>query len=161
MKKIVKYSLDAALAVILFFIALIFLLSLLGIKPYIVLSGSMEPTIPVGSLCFVDTGADYARLEEGEIIAYETGSGLLVTHRVISITAEGIETGGDANAVSDGIVVTEENYYGKTRFWIPVAGYVLQWMQLHLTWLLGLGLAVVAGAGIREALQKPRSADIE
>ena len=84
-------------------------LMLLGFRPYIVLSGSMEPALHVG-----------------DIIAYEAGNGALVTHRVITITAQGMETKGDANEVSDGITTTKENFHGKTIGSIPGIGYIVK-----------------------------------
>lgn len=102
---------------------------LIGIKPYITLSGSMEPKIHTGSLCFVDTHARYEQMEEGDVVAFETTAGSLVTHRILSITPEGMETKGDANESSDGISVTEQNFCGKTLFSIPYAGYGVAALQ--------------------------------
>ena len=90
-------------------------LMLLGFRPYIVLSGSMEPALHVGSICMVNTKAEY-----------EAGNGALVTHRVITITAQGMETKGDANEVSDGITTTKENFHGKTIGSIPGIGYIVK-----------------------------------
>ena len=53
----------------------------------------------------------------------------MVTHRVISILEEGIETKGDSNEISDGISTTEENFCGKTLFSIPYIGYILSYLQ--------------------------------
>ena len=102
------------------------ILLLLGFRPYIVLSGSMEPQIHVGSICLVNTEAGYDDIHVGDIIAYEAGNGALVTHRVITITAQGMETKGDANEVSDGITTTEENFHGKTVGSIPGIGYMVK-----------------------------------
>lgn len=101
-------------------------LMLLGFRPYIVLSGSMEPALHVGSICMVNTKAEYDDIHVGDIIAYEAGNGALVTHRVITITAQGMETKGDANEVSDGITTTKENFHGKTIGSIPGIGYIVK-----------------------------------
>ena len=101
----------------------------LGFKPYITMSGSMEPNIHTGSVCIVDTKARYEDIQVKDVISYRKSNGTLVTHRVIAITEEGMETKGDNNDISDGISTTEENFHGKTLFSIPYAGYALKWLQ--------------------------------
>lgn len=93
-------------------IMVVLLITVCGIKPYITMSGSMEPNVKTGSICFVNTNADYDDILVGDVIAFETPTGGMVTHRVISITEEGMETQGDANDVSDGISTTRENFAG-------------------------------------------------
>ena len=84
----------------------------------------MEPEIMTGSICFVDTNTVYDDISKGDIVAFETATGIMVTHRVISVTDFGLETKGDANEVSDGISTTKDNYAGKTIFSIPYLGYI-------------------------------------
>lgn len=86
-----------------------------GIRPVVVLSGSMEPAIMTGDLIFIhDT--DAAGVREGDVICYLT-SGQAVTHRVMSInTGEDGETRyitrGDANNTEDRLPVTGEQIQG-------------------------------------------------
>lgn len=112
-----------------------------GIRSYVVMSGSMEPEIPVGSLCFVDTNREYEDVEKGDIIAFESASGVLVTHRAAEVTAQGIVTKGDSNDVPDAAVTTEENFAGETMAWVPYAGYAV-----HVLALPGVKAAVAAAA---------------
>ena len=100
-----------------------------GIKPYIVLSGSMEPNIHTGSVCFVDTNVKYEDILVNDVIAFETKTNALVTHRVINITSHGFETKGDNNNSSDGISTTQSNFRGQTLFSIPYLGYFSQFLQ--------------------------------
>ena len=97
--------------------------------PYIVLSGSMEPSIRTGSLCVVDTGYPFGQVQTGDVIAFETGTGQLVTHRVVSALDGYLETKGDANQVSDGFTTDEGNYRGRTIFSIPWLGYAVDFLQ--------------------------------
>lgn len=90
-----------------------------GIRTYLVRSGSMEPAVHTGSVCLVDTRVAYDDIRTGEIVAYRSKLGGLVTHRVIAVTGEGLETKGDANDLTDGIAVTAENYLGRTCFVFP------------------------------------------
>lgn len=96
-----------------------------GIVPYVVLSGSMEPTIETGSLCFINKNTDFDNVQEKDIIAFKLKDGTLVTHRAISISYEGIQTKGDNNKNLDGGIVTEKSFVGKNIFWIPKIGYAV------------------------------------
>ena len=60
---------------------------LVGLTPYAVLSGSMEPQYPVGSLIYVKD-ADPSSVEVGQAITFRQGSGTLVTHQVYEIDSE-------------------------------------------------------------------------
>ena len=101
---------------------------LFGYKPLVVLSGSMEPTIKTGSLCFINKHAKYEKIKEKDIIAFKM-EGTLVTHRVYSVTDEGFETKGDNNDDKDGSLVTKDNFVGKNIFWIPKVGYGVKLVQ--------------------------------
>lgn len=125
-------------------IVAVLILFLCGIRPYITMSGSMEPEIQTGSICFVNTRAKYEDIQEGNVIAYEIPNGGLVTHRVISISEAGMETKGDANAVSDGITTTPNNFHGKTVFSVPRVGYVLKYLQQPQ----GVAIILIAVVGI-------------
>lgn len=112
---------------------LIFILSMrilecAGIQSYIVRSGSMEPAIMTGSVCFVDTRVQYEDIRENDVIAFEHGK-IRVTHRVTQITEDGFITKGDNNDQSDGLTTNKGNYIGKSIFVIPWLGYVLSSIQ--------------------------------
>ena len=98
-------------------------LYIVGIVPYVILSGSMEPTIKTGSLCFINKHAQYENIKKKDIIAFKLEDGTLVTHRVKDITNGGIVTKGDNNKKEDAVITTKLNYVGKNVFWIPALGY--------------------------------------
>jgi len=108
---------------------LFLILYVFGIVPYAVLSGSMEPTIETGSVCFINKHADYDSIKEDDIIAFQMKNGTLVTHRVVEVTDSGLTTKGDNNEDIDGSITTEENFVGKNIFWIPKIGYVIRAFQ--------------------------------
>ena len=66
-----------------------------------VISGSMEPKIPVGSLIIVEP-REASQVEEGEVIAFMS-NGSVITHRVVeNLSFEGeFVTKGDANLQED------------------------------------------------------------
>lgn len=95
---------------------------LYGIRPVYIKSGSMEPALPVGSLCFVNTKVDRSTLEPGDMIAFSAG-GMEVAHRIIRETKQGFHTKGDANNSPDAGIVFPEQVKGKILVAIPYLGY--------------------------------------
>ncbi|WP_244857956.1 signal peptidase I [Agromyces archimandritae] len=115
----------------------------LGIRPVVVVSGSMEPTLPVGSVALIQP-VSYDDVAVGDIVTVQRPRGLgLVTHRVIEKTtvdgAPALELQGDANAVPDPepYVVDE---ISRTVFHIPGLG--------HLAIFLQNGNGIIAAVGI-------------
>lgn len=87
----------------------------LGYRPVIVLSGSMEPTIHTGDMILLHK-TDTAKLKEGDVICYLV-SGKAITHRIVEISAKEAEqvnyiTQGDANNAADQQPVTEAQVQG-------------------------------------------------
>ena len=76
---------------------------LFGLTPYAVLSGSMEPEYPTGSLIYV-RDVDPADVAVGDAITFELESGALVTHEVYEIDsdARAFRTQGIANIDAGG-----------------------------------------------------------
>lgn len=100
---------------------------LIGIKPYFVPTGSMEPNLHAKSLVFVNERFDYTELEIGDIIVYEREyDDLLIIHRIIEITDDGVYTKGDANPVADGICITPNIFIGKCIYVIPKLGAIFE-----------------------------------
>ena len=115
-------SLLYPIAVVLLFVAVYFLLPF---RLVAVVSGSMEPTIPTGSLCIVNIRVPYEEIREGDVIVYlRKSDGLRIIHRVIAVTDEGLVTKGDHNQIADGLSTTAENFYGKSLLHIPGLGKI-------------------------------------
>ncbi|MFC0682303.1 signal peptidase I [Lysobacter korlensis] len=101
-----------------------------GATPLAVLTPSMEPTLPVGTLVVVKpTPVQDVRL--GDVITYQIkpGDPTLVTHRVVevrSISTGDIEflTKGDNNDATDPTVVTAPQLKGKVWYSVPLAGFI-------------------------------------
>lgn len=127
--KITKAVLNIIMTIIIIFGILFVGLFVCGIEPYVVESGSMSPTIELGSLCFVDKNANYDDMKVGDIIAFRIKNGAYVTHRIKSITEEGLETKGDASSAIDSDITTRDNFIGKNIFSIPKAGFVVKNIQ--------------------------------
>lgn len=98
---------------------------LFGYHIYSVVSGSMEPAIPVGSLVYI-AEAEPGEVMAGEIVAFygARDSASIITHRVVEnrpMMGELI-TKGDANPENDMTPVPYENFIGKVVRQIPGAG---------------------------------------
>ena len=108
----------------------------IGIRPYIVLSGSMEDEIKTGSVAYVDTKVKAEEIKEGDIIAFNMGA-KQITHRVVSINSDKtFTTKGDANNVIDANSVKFSNCLGKTIFSLPYLGYILGAAQTKLGYII-------------------------
>ncbi len=98
---------------------------LMGLQTYHVMSGSMEPAIPTGSLVYVRS-ADPMKLEKEDIIAFYQGDEVIM-HRVVKNNKfdELLKTKGDANPTEDFSEVPYEQVIGKVIRHIPVLGQVM------------------------------------
>ena len=128
-QKVIKVLVNTLVTLILIVGITFIVLFIAGIEPYVVESGSMQPTIETRSVSFINKNIKYQDIKENDIIAFRALSGDKVTHRAINITSEGIETKGDSNENSDGISTKEDNYLGKNIFSIPKAGYAVKFTQ--------------------------------
>ncbi len=108
---------------------------LFGFQVYTVLSGSMEPTYPTGSLIYVKE-VDYTDLEAGDVITFMLNEDTVATHRIVGVvpdeedpTVLRFRTKGDANDAEDGKLVHYKNIIGSPVFAIPFLGYVINYIQ--------------------------------
>ena len=103
----------------------------LGYKPFIVLSGSMEPSIMTGDMVFVKE-TDPDSLKVGDVIAYKSGSAV-VTHRTVEVKSENGETRyvtqGDANNAADQGMVKPADVEGIYQRRVAGAGNLAMFMQ--------------------------------
>ena len=121
-------------AVVLLAVALVGV-RIVGLQPYVVLSGSMEPTYSVGSLIYVKS-TDYKQLKVGDPITFLVSEDTVATHRIIEVLPDEDDpntiryfTQGDANDAPDGSSVHYKNIIGKPVFSIPYLGYVSNYIQ--------------------------------
>ncbi len=95
---------------------------LLGYQVYDVVSGSMDPAIPVHSVVLVQPAAP-EKLQPGEIVAYRSGSSVVIHRLVENHIVEGeLVTKGDANAEPDPLKVEYAGVLGTVTAHIPFIG---------------------------------------
>ncbi len=109
----------------------------------IVKSGSMEPTIPTGSVVVVMPSKTYT---VGDVITFgkDTKTEIPTTHRIVSIR-ENVQgdyytTKGDANEEQDPREIAAKEILGKVVFHVPYAGYILDFARQPLGFALLIGL---------------------
>lgn len=144
-KKIWNITTTILVGLVILMAVLLVGLRLFGLKTYTVLSGSMEPTYPVGALLYVKE-VKPEEVEVGQPITFVLNEDLMMaTHRVVEIDEENqrFYTKGDANASADGSPVHFNNLVGVPVFSIPYLGYMAHFIQEPP----GLYIAV-AGAAI-------------
>lgn len=113
---------------------------LMGYEIYDIVSGSMEPEIPIGSVIYVKSAAP-EDIQEGDVIAFRRGypqesgmdgmllemEGAVVCHRVVrNQVVEGwFETKGDANEQADMNKIPYDDLIGRVTYHIPVLGSLM------------------------------------
>ena len=98
---------------------------ILGMEAYQIISASMEPEIPVGSVIYVKP-APPEEIQAGEIIAFHEGNSV-IAHRVVENRADesAFVTKGDANDIEDVEAVPYSMVRGRVVRHIPKLGRFL------------------------------------
>jgi signal peptidase len=160
--------------------------TLLGYERYVIVSGSMAPTIPVGAVIY-DEVVPVGDIQTGDIITFvpppEYDIHDPVTHRVVQITVAGdnsshpgarlFQTKGDANEDVDAWqMVLDGPDQARYVHHIPYVGYV--YMALQVRWVQALVIVIPAialvvyilvtlwrasGDGVREEREKRARGD--
>ena len=124
---------------------------LVGLTPYAVLSGSMEPELPVGSLIYVQD-VDPQTIQVGDTVTFLNGSDQVVTHQAYEVDLEAREIGtqGINNHTSDGGLLHDaepvpfERVLGVPVACVPYLGYLNAWITSVPGIFIVIALAIVA-----------------
>lgn len=124
---------------------------LFGLTPYCVLSGSMEPQYPVGSLIYVKN-AEPSDIKVGDAITFVLNENSVVaTHQVYAIDWENefFYTQGIANVDSEGNIEPDANpvYFGNLIgvpvFTVPALGYIAHYVTTAPGVYIFIGLIIL------------------
>jgi signal peptidase len=133
--------------------------SVTGGSTFVVGGGSMEPTIPFGSVVIV-TPVDTADLHVGDVVSMRVGKQEAVfTHRIVRLVPRDdglwIETKGDNNAKPDPSIIPASTVVGRLQVSIPYAGYAVRLLSTGpgVLFLLAIGVMILAGAWFLESLE--------
>jgi signal peptidase len=122
-----------------------------------VLSGSMEPTIHVGSIVVIAPAKDY---KTGDVITFgEIGQAKVpITHRINDVKTEDGQpvfiTKGDANNAPDTNEAPYSSVDGKVLFSVPLLGYALFFLKKPIGFVAVI--IIPAGLVIFEEIKKIR-----
>ena len=135
----------------------------MGYQLYTVVSGSMEPAIPTGSLVYVKYIQPEEIQTEDVIAFYGTDAdGSIVTHRVVSNSAAmgNFITKGDANSDNDMNPIPYANYIGKVQLSVPKLGGIFQTItgtngKIAAVSMIGLAIVLeILAAGLQGKREK-------
>ena len=113
-------------------------LVLVGFRPFILVSPSMEPLYTKGSLVWADTRPTLDEIEVGDVLVYRASSGNLVMHRLVGHNL----LQGDANNVAQEVELDKTNYVGRAAFSLPWLGDAVA-AVLSFRWVVFVVVAIL------------------
>lgn len=120
---------------------LIFIPNLWGQKPLVVISGSMETKLKVGSILYYHE-EKIDDFNVNDILVFKTKNHI-ISHRIVDITENGFITKGDANGTDDAQVINNDQILGKGTNWcIPFLGFYADFIYTH-KYLLFISIAIL------------------
>ncbi|MCQ2548102.1 MAG: signal peptidase I [Clostridia bacterium] len=145
-EKFLNFIISCVVVLTILFILLTFGVKLVGLHPYIVSSGSMEPNFHVGSLVYAKE-VDCRTLQPGDAISFSIGNDTMVTHRIYEVKYEDNSpvfiTKGDANNVVDAGQVHKEQIVGKVVMNLPYLGYIIELLKTTKGKIIAIGFALI------------------
>lgn len=110
-----------------------------SLKSFVIVSGSMEPSLPTGSIIYTLKKDFYSTKD---IIAF-SDKGRTITHRVKEVKGVGTQlyytTKGDANSTEDSDMVAGSNVVGKTVLFVPYVGKIVMAFKTPI----GFGVGII------------------
>jgi len=131
----------------------------IGWRPYLITSGSMQPDVPAGSVVLADGGGALP-VAVGDVVVVHDPSrpGQLLAHRVAALRADGtLITKGDANATADVAPVPRSAVIGRLRAIVPLVGQIAQHRLAGLLLAALAALLVAASPRRRRRRRLPRA----
>jgi signal peptidase len=121
---------------------------LMGANLLVVVSQSMEPTIPMGSIVVSHPQAIDEEIKVGDVITFSAadmgGEAVFVTHRVVESIRNGADvryrTQGDGVNEPDLVLVAPDQIVGRMWFSLPLVGYLVAFIRTPLGYLTLVGL---------------------
>lgn len=138
--KVFSVLLIIEIALMVVFVGFLFAPTLFHFYPYNIITASMSPKIPVGSLVYVDQSLDNSLLQVNDVIAFREGdSQYIIVHRINEVKDGYYVTKGDANTETENVPF--DKVIGKEVFNIPelgnVATVVMQYKYIFVAVALG------------------------
>jgi signal peptidase len=158
---VIRRAIDVALALLVVAVVAVGLAANLapqaGSRLFAIRTGSMEPTMPVGSLV-VATAVDPGRLAVGDIVTVQLDGGSTLTHRISAVVEREdgpmFELKGDANPVHDPVLVVADRVVGRVDLALPFLGYLLAMLSMPtgIAALLSIGGTLLTAGWLLDEL---------
>ena len=141
MDRVFRKAVAAISLICVLLIVISIMLLLFGYRPFILMTGSMEPDYPKNSLILIDTKYGISDLEEGDVIAYRNSSGYMIMHRILKKMHGDADAGnysirvelkGDANNTGQIIELDDSNTIGREALCIPGLGRLFRLLKPHI-----------------------------
>lgn len=150
------------LSYIVYFMIIVYILLLVPMifkyRPLVVLSGSMEPSLQVGSVIYYKEVAK-DEIKEKDIITFETSDKKLVSHRVVKLEEDMFITKGDANNSVDPLKVSYNTIKGKvSKFNVRYLGHYVKFVNDNNIIVIVLAILILVSEFI---LSNGKTLDIE
>jgi signal peptidase len=154
--KIIKRIIHTFLTVVIIFVLPIVVITLIssksdilgGIRSFAVLTGSMEPKLPVGSIVYTQKRTWYPI---GSVITF-THDGVTVTHRIVDIINKDnvlfYTTRGDANNTNDSHMIQQSEVLGKEIISLPYVGRIIAFIKSPIGFLSLIILPIIIFIGL-------------
>jgi len=163
LRALVTFAIWLAIGLGVGLLAAVTLPSVFGYQSLTVVSGSMEPTLHVGSVV-IDEVISPLDARPGDIVTFKDPlHPRQLTHRLQKVRVEGdtfyMTTLGDANDVPEHWSVPRTGHIGRVLVHIPKLGYAREWLGSRYARLGALGLVLLLGALMLVDLWRPRRTD--
>ena len=157
------FALWVALGFALGMVAIVTLPSVFGYQSLTVVSGSMVPTLGVGSVV-IDEVISPVEARPGDIVTFKDPfRPRQLTHRLQKVRVEGdtfyMTTLGDANDVPEHWSVPRDGHIGRVVAHLPKLGYVRAWLGSRYARLGALGVVLLLGAMLLVDVWRPRRSE--
>ena len=154
------------IAVLLVIVSVLYLPKLLGFREYNVLTGSMLPDYPIGSMVYVKE-IPFEELKTDDVISYYINSDTVATHRIVELFPEEkkIVTKGDANTNKDA-PISDDKVIGRVDFKVPYLGAFAVWLKTKaglrsVILLFGVSVALIVVADLLSDKKAKRGTNSE
>lgn len=130
MKNLLKNIIIKLLYILISIYLIIFIPSIWGEKPLVILSGSMEPILKVGGILYYQE-ENINDFNEGDVLVYQLNDHI-ISHRIVKVLDDSFITKGDNNKSIDTYEVLNYQILGKGTNWsIPYIGYYADFIYNH------------------------------
>lgn len=130
MKNLLKNIIIKLLYILISIYLIIFIPSIWGEKPLVILSGSMEPILKVGGILYYKE-ENINDFNEGDVLVYQLNDHI-ISHRIVKVLDDSFITKGDNNKSIDIYEVLNCQILGKGTNWsIPYIGYYADFIYNH------------------------------